>query len=121
MTYQRPTSELNDHHTMSIIEGISQAVSPELALDAFEKALAGVGGEYLAVVFLPRPGESIEDVCLARKVPPDWRAHNSSENMFQRDPAVGGVSRHYPAVRYSFRTVNAFRLGVCAVRSREGA
>jgi hypothetical protein len=75
MTSQRPTSELNDHHTMSVIEGISQAVSPELALDAFEKALAGVGGEYLAVIFLPSPDESIEDVCLARKVSPDWHAH----------------------------------------------
>jgi LuxR family transcriptional regulator, quorum-sensing system regulator BjaR1 len=98
MTSQRPTSEFNDHRTMSVIESISQASSPELALEAFEKALAGVGGEYLAVIFLPRPGESIEDVCLAWKVPAEWRAHYSSENMFQRDPAV----------RYSFRTVMPF-------------
>jgi hypothetical protein len=110
MTSQRPASELNDHHTMSVIEGISQAVPPELALDAFEKALAGVGGEYLAVIFLPRPGES-KDVCLARKVPPDWRAHYSSENNVSERPGRSILISHR----------HAFRLGVCAVRSREGA
>jgi hypothetical protein len=35
---------------------------------------------------------------MAWKVPSAWRAHYSSENMFQRDPAV----------RQSFRTVMPF-------------
>lgn len=30
MTSQRPTSELNDHHTMSVIEGIVRPSRPSL-------------------------------------------------------------------------------------------
>jgi len=83
---------------LSAIEAIEQADRAEGVLEAYEKAIAEVGAVYLAVIFLPRPGERIEDVCLAWKVPADWREHYASENMFQRDPAV----------RHSLHTIMPF-------------
>jgi LuxR family quorum sensing-dependent transcriptional regulator len=99
MTSQRPPKgRLSDWRTLSVIERINQASSPEVALEVFEKAIAEVGADYLAAIFLPRHGERIEDVCMAWKVPLAWRAHYAEENLFQRDPAV----------RHSFRTVMPF-------------
>jgi DNA-binding CsgD family transcriptional regulator len=83
---------------LSVLERINQAATAATALDVFERALSEIGGEYLAVVFLPRPGERIEDVCMAWKVPPEWRALYSRENFFQRDPVV----------RHSRRTILPF-------------
>jgi DNA-binding CsgD family transcriptional regulator len=83
---------------LSVIEHINQADSPAGVLEVFEKALAEVGAQYLAVIFLPSAGERIEDVALAWKVPAEWREHYSSENFFQRDPAV----------RHSCRTILPF-------------
>jgi LuxR family quorum sensing-dependent transcriptional regulator len=89
MTSQRPPkSQLTDCRSLSVIERINRASSPEVVLEVFEKALAEVGADYFAVNFLPRPGQRIEDVSIAWHVPPDWRALYSGENFFQRDPAV---------------------------------
>lgn len=82
------TDQTCSDHTLSIIERIDQASTPGAALEVFEKALADVGADYLCVVFLPRAGERIEDVCMAWEVPPEWRALYSGENFFQRDPVV---------------------------------
>lgn len=111
MTSQRPTSELNDHHTMSVIEGISQAVSPELALDAFEKALAGVGVNILPSFSFLAPVKASRTCVWRGRCRPTGMLIIQARIMFQRDPAV----------RYSFCTVMPFDWGVCAVRSREGA
>jgi hypothetical protein len=40
---------------LSVIERIDQACTAEAVLEVYEKALAEVGAEYLAVIFLPRP------------------------------------------------------------------
>jgi hypothetical protein len=90
--------DMKSKTTLSTIEGIGRATSPEGVLEVYEKALAQVGAEYLAVNFAPHPEERIEDVSLAWKVPPEWSALYSGENFFQRDPAV----------RHSRRTVLPF-------------
>jgi LuxR family transcriptional regulator, quorum-sensing system regulator BjaR1 len=79
--------------TSSVIEQLSRATAPEIVLEVFEQALSQIGAEYLCVIFLPRPGEHIEDVCLAWKVPPLWRTLYSVEDFFQRDPAVRQTGR----------------------------
>jgi len=78
---------------LTVIERINQASTPEAVLEVYEKALSEIGAEYLCVVFLPRPGERIEDVCMAWKVPPKWRELYSGENFFQRDPVVRHCGR----------------------------
>jgi LuxR family quorum sensing-dependent transcriptional regulator len=77
---------------LSIIERINQASTSEAVLEVFEQAIAHAGAEYTGIVFVPGPDDHIEDVCLAWKVPPKWRALYSGENFIQRDPAV----RHSP-------------------------
>src|ERR1700704_4790307 len=90
--------QLYSYRMLSLIERINQAPTPEAVLELYETALADIGANYFCVVFLPRPGERIEEVCLAWKVPPEWRALYSSENFFHRDPVV----------RHSGRTVLPF-------------
>jgi DNA-binding CsgD family transcriptional regulator len=77
----------------SVIARIEQATSPTEVFEVFESALAEVGADYFAVNFLPRPDQRIEDVCLAWKVPSQWRALYAEEDFIQRDPAVR-QSRH---------------------------
>jgi LuxR family transcriptional regulator, quorum-sensing system regulator BjaR1 len=74
--------------TLSLIEGIDRASTPQAVLEVYEKGLSEIGAEYIGIIFLPRPEERVEDACLAWKVPADWRALYSGENFFQRDPAV---------------------------------
>lgn len=76
------------HQTLSLIERIDRARTPQAVLEAYEQALFEIGAEYIGTIFLPRPEERVEDACLAWRVPADWRALYSGENFFQRDTAV---------------------------------
>jgi LuxR family quorum sensing-dependent transcriptional regulator len=75
-------------YRLSFLERIERASSSEAVLQIFEKAIAEMGADYFAVAFIPRPDQRIEDVCLAWKAPPEWRALCSGENFVQKDPAV---------------------------------
>lgn len=89
---------MNIEKKLTAIERMNLATTPEDVLDVYETAIRDVGAQYLAVIFLPRGGERIEDASLAWKVPASWKEHYSKENFFQRDPAV----------RHSCRTLLPF-------------
>jgi LuxR family quorum sensing-dependent transcriptional regulator len=82
----------------SLLEQVNQAFAPTLVLQLFERALTEIGADYHCVVFLPRPGERVEDVCMSWKVPDEFRRLYSGQNFFQKDPVV----------RYSGRTIFPF-------------
>jgi DNA-binding CsgD family transcriptional regulator len=73
---------------LSIVEAIDRASTPDVVLEVYAKALAEIGADYIGVLFLPRPKERLENVCLAWRVPEDWRALYAGNNFCQRDPAV---------------------------------
>jgi LuxR family transcriptional regulator, quorum-sensing system regulator BjaR1 len=83
---------------LTAIDEIGRASNSEGVLEILEKALADIGADYNGVLFIPQPGERIEDVCLAWRAPDEWRALYSGENMCQRDPVI----------RFAARSVIAF-------------
>jgi LuxR family transcriptional regulator, quorum-sensing system regulator BjaR1 len=92
------SDRLYSYRTRSVIEDIKQASTSEIALKAFEEALAELGVAHFGVHFLPRPKERLEDVCIAWRIPPEWRELYLRENFCQADPAF----------RYARRTVLPF-------------
>jgi DNA-binding CsgD family transcriptional regulator len=83
---------------LSCLEYIDGASTSEAVLRVFDKAIAETGADYFSATFLPGREEPIEDVCLAWKAPPEWRALYSTENFLHKDPSV----------RYCRRTVLPF-------------
>jgi LuxR family quorum sensing-dependent transcriptional regulator len=80
------------HHgttdVLSSIGSVDEASTAEDVLRVFDNAIAQMGADYFSVTYLPRPEQRIEDVCLAWKAPPAWRALYSGENFVQRDAAI---------------------------------
>jgi DNA-binding CsgD family transcriptional regulator len=76
------------NHWLSCLDHIDGAPTSEAVLQVFEKAIAETGADYFSATFLPRPEERIEDVCLAWKAPPEWRALYSAENFLHKDASV---------------------------------
>lgn len=86
-------NEFYSHQLLSVIDRIDRANTTEAALACFEGALADIGADYVGVLFLPRPDERIEDVCLAWKCPPEWREVYAGQNLCQRDPVIRHLRR----------------------------
>ena len=106
----------------SFIDRIAQVGEPDEAIKAFDKSLMEIGAEYHAIPLLPRQGERIEEVCLAWKAPPEWRAFYSCKNLLQRDPAVRQCRRSVMPFDWTSSPYNPeteFRWGEVLARGRD--
>jgi LuxR family transcriptional regulator, quorum-sensing system regulator BjaR1 len=80
--------QLYSQHLLAVIDGIDKAGTSDDVLALYEAAVAQIGGAYIGVLFLPRPSERLENVCMAWTAPPGWREHYQGQNLCQIDPAI---------------------------------
>jgi LuxR family quorum sensing-dependent transcriptional regulator len=87
-----------DQSIFGFIDALSELSEPATIVEALHRALAMEGARFFCFNFLPRPGESFEDVVLANRWPQDWHSLYVAENYVQDDPAI----------RYCRRVVQPF-------------
>jgi DNA-binding CsgD family transcriptional regulator len=73
---------------LSVIDRINQATTSDAALDLFQNAIADLGAPYFGIHFLPRPAGTLDDMCIACRVPPEWRTLYAERNFCQFDPSI---------------------------------
>lgn len=74
--------------SVNVVEGIVGASTAQDVVRAFEKSLSEIGVEHFGMLRIARPGESLEDVCIAQRIPEAWKALYAEQNFFENDPAI---------------------------------
>jgi LuxR family quorum sensing-dependent transcriptional regulator len=82
----------------TFIEGLDRLSSVDDVMDAMQRTLGSFGFEFFALFAVPRPGQRLEDVRLAIRLPPELLKIALEEQYIQVSPAV----------RHCRRTVHPF-------------